>query len=218
MVTADYPVYYLFYMVMRYLPVAILLMLISLQVGAQCPNYIRQLDIAASYGSISPDQINLGVNVDNKTISYISGAQFVSVRYFLYAYLSMGFTGGIVMERGQYADDRNHAIVKSTYTKQAMTIAPELYYVYLYRKYFEAYTLLGAGVASSRVTTTTNATIYTPASTATTSESRIKMQYTPIGIRVGGHLSAFAELGFGYKGVFNAGVSFRFGHPVWWKQ
>lgn len=196
----------------------ILLLLLSFRVGAQCPNSFHMLDVAVSYGSISPGQVKLGVQAENKKINSISGATFVSVRYFLYAYLSLGFTGGSISEQGQYSTSYSATTIKSTYTQTSTTIAPELYYVYTYKRYFEAYTLLGAGVAFTKVTTTTRATPYTPESTAATAYEGVKMQYTPIGIRVGGHLSAFAELGFGYKGLLNAGVSWKFGRPCWWKQ
>ena len=203
---------------MKCLSVAILFMLCSITVMAQCPNSIRQVDIAASYGSISGDQVSIGVRTDNRTITSVSGATFLSVRYFLYAYLSLGFTGGVMSEKGQYADSYNRSVIKSTFTQQATTIAPEIYYVYLYRKYFEAYTLLGAGASFITTTTTTNATPYAPASTVTEAKDGLKMQYTPIGIRVGGHLSGFVELGFGYKGIVNTGISFRFGQRSWWRQ
>lgn len=35
-------------------------------------------------------------------------------------------------------------------------------------------------------------------------------QVTPIGVRVGRQVAGFFELGFGYKGIFNGGLSFRF--------
>lgn len=35
-------------------------------------------------------------------------------------------------------------------------------------------------------------------------------QFTPIGVAVGGTLAAWAELGFGYRGVLSAGVAVRF--------
>ena len=197
---------------------SVLLLLLSFKGISQCPNSMHMLDIAASYGTISPDQVSLGTQTDHKKINAISGATFISIRYFLYAYLSLGFTGGTISEQGQYSQSYSTSVIKSTYTQKVTTIAPEIYYVYTYKKYFEAYTLLGAGVAFTTVTTTTRATPYTPESSATSAYDGWKMQYTPIGIRVGGHLSAFAELGFGYKGLLNAGVSYKFGRPCWWKQ
>lgn len=39
---------------------------------------------------------------------------------------------------------------------------------------------------------------------------RLAYQITPLGIRVGKALSGFAEIGYGYKGVFCGGLSYRF--------
>jgi len=35
-------------------------------------------------------------------------------------------------------------------------------------------------------------------------------QFTPFGIRVGRKIAGFAEVGYGYKGLINAGLSYRF--------
>ena len=39
--------------------------------------------------------------------------------------------------------------------------------------------------------------------------SEITIQICPIGISFGGKLRGFAELGFGYKGIFNGGLSLK---------
>lgn len=45
----------------------------------------------------------------------------------------------------------------------------------------------------------------------TNNRSKWTAQFCPIGVRVGGQLALFAELGFGYKGFFNGGLTIKFG-------
>ena len=92
----------------------------------------------------------------------------------------------------------------------------ELYYIYYFRKRLEIYTLAGFGPAFI-------STDYTypngnpSAANTSPKEDHIRAQYTPIGVRYGGRLGGFVELGLGYKGVINGGISYKFGSPCWWK-
>jgi len=202
---------------MKTLPIIILFTAVSITGYGQCPSNKGQLEIAASYGSVTSDQVNIGTVENTKTLTYNSGIAFVTARYFLYSCLAVGFAGGSTNERGQYADAFNPKIITSTFKQGVTTIALEVYYVYTFRKYVEVYTFIGAGPAFTTVITVTNPTLYTPGNTITTSSDGLKAQYTPIGVRVGGRLGGFAELGFGYKGLINAGISYKFGRPCWWK-
>ena len=186
--------------------------------NGQCPSNKRQLEITGSFGLVSGSQVSSGLHESEKTITYNSGASFVTARYFLYNRLALGVSGGMAGEHGQYADPRHPTVISRTYTMSITTVAVEVYYIYLFKKYFEAYTLFGAGPGFTTTTTITNPNLITAASTTTQSTSGMRAQYTPIGIRVGGRVGAFAELGLGYKGIFNGGLSFKLGPSSWWKE
>ena len=210
----------------RFYTVLIILTASSLACKAQCPSNKGQLEVAVSQGFITSDQIsdqvaaneNASSGSGGKTQTYNSGATFVTIRYFLYNRIALGFTGGITNERGQYTDKYTPSMITSTYTQSITTIAPELYYIYFFRKYFEVYSLLGIGPAFTSITTTVNPTPYTARSVTTSGSDVIKLQYTPIGIHIGGRIGGFAELGIGYKGTINVGASFKFGPTCWWRM
>jgi outer membrane protein W len=189
---------------------------------AQCPSNRGQLEVTASYGLISSNQVSDNfTTADNsagtKTRTYNSGSSFVSVKYFLFNRLAVGLSGGVASEKGQNSDRVNPAVVASTYTENFATIALEFCYVYHFRKHVEVYTFAGFG-PSFISTETTFSTGLNAGTTLTSKENKIKAQYTPIGICIGNRLAGFVELGLGYKGVLNAGISYKFGSSCWWKQ
>lgn len=181
----------------------------------QCPSDRSQLEIAASYGVATSSQ--LGSAESNKTETYYSGARFVTLRYFPFNRLAIGASIGATEERGQYTDRLNPSVISSTYNQHVTVVVLEFYYIYFFRKYVEVYTLLGAGPAFTTTETTTYLAPNTTGATTSASEDRFKIQYSPVGLRIGGRLGAFVELGVGYKGIVNGGVSFKFGHSCWWR-
>ena len=209
---------------MKTLTTFIFLICAVLSCSGQCPSDKRQYDVSASYGIISPDQLtgnflpgdNTGGS-GTKTITGNASSKFISIKYFAFSRLAFGFSGGMSTEKGQYGDSYNPSVVLSSFNQNVTTVAIEVYYVYFFRKYLEVYTLVGGGPAFTASTTVTNPTASTPESTATSKFDGLTMQYTPIAFRVGGKFGAFCELGIGYKGVVNAGISYKFGVPCWWK-
>ena len=187
----------------------------------QCPSNKAQLEIAVSYGLVTgsqvSDQISNNEHSDGKTTTYNSGNTFLTVRYFLFNRLALGFSGGITNEKGQYTDRTNPALISSTYKTSFTTVAMELYYVYQFRKHLEVYTLAGFGPSFTTTETTSNVSPTSGAIT-TAKEDKIKAQYTSLGIHYGGRLGGFVEIGIGYKGLINGGISYKFGSSCWWKQ
>jgi hypothetical protein len=186
--------------------------------SAQCPSDKRQVEITASYGIISGGQLSNGLSENNQTITYSSGAAFITARYFLYNRLALGVAGGEAAENGQFDNAYSPSTITSSYKQTVTTIAAELYYVYLFRKYLELYTFFGVGPGFTSTTTVTNPTSRTAGYTTIKEHDALRAQYTPIGIRVGGRLGFFGEFGLGYKGVLNAGISFKFGPSCWWRE
>lgn len=191
---------------------------------AQCPSDLGQLEITASYGHLPGYQLAGRAAGDyatagrsGKQFNSNTGPAFITARYFFYNRLAFGFTFGTTVEKGQNNDRTNPSTIISTYSRSQQTIAAELYYIYLFRKYVEVYTLLGAGPAFISTVTETNATATTLAKSETDGFDAIRMHYSPLGVRVGARLGAFAEVGIGYKGLVSAGLSFKFGQSCWWK-
>ncbi len=189
----------------------------------QCPSNKRQLDISVSYGVISTDQV-FGVPNDDgatvsgqKTLTSTPGSPFINVRYFFFNRLAFGVTCGFLSESGKYTDPYNPLNIPGTYTKHTTVAAFEVYYIYMFRKYLELYTLAGTGPSFSNMNIDVNQQGGS-SSTNVQTLNKMKVQYTPIGIRYGGKLGAYAELGIGYKGVFNAGISYKLGPGSWWKE
>lgn len=192
----------------------IFLMAASLCSVAQCPSNKRQLDIAVSYGIVPADQ--LAQTIPGETITYNSGATFITARYFMYNRLAFGFSCGIENEKIQFADPRGLAPTTNS-AKKITTIAAELYYIYFFRKYLELYTLCGIGPGLATTTAIPDHPV-TSGVSETNHQNIFRAQYTPIGVRIGGRLGGFAEAGIGYKGLVCAGLSFKLGPSSWWKE
>jgi hypothetical protein len=194
------------------------LMIAHFAAVGQCPSNKGQLELAISYGLMTGDQFSDQVsNNPAKKMTYNSGNAFFTLRYHFFSCLALGLAGGVTDAKGQYTDAYHPSVVTSTYQQHVTTVAFEVYYVYTFRKYLEVFTFLGAGPEFGNTPSTTSPAPNNTGVTTTDGREAIKVQYTPIGIRVGGRLAGFAELGIGYKGLFNAGISYKFGRPCWWK-
>lgn len=87
-----------------------------------------------------------------------------------------------------------------------LTIALEGRINYLKKPIFNLYSGLGLGYTIAKGTIT-----YDDKSPDTKQDfSHINYQITAVGFRVGKDLAGVAEVGFGYKGIANIGVSYRF--------
>ena len=197
----------------------LLLLLGSLQVAGQCPSYKYQPEFIVSYGQLTSSDLIGGWKIsapDGKrstTETATTGANFFTARYFLYSCLSVGFTGGYIDQKGNN-NQRYGAqyVTTSTYEHKAVTIAVELNYIYRIRKYVDIYTFIGAGPAfKTAVTTNVASPISVDGQAKTTKSEDLVFHYTPLGVRVGGRIGGFAELGFGYKGLLSGGLSLRLG-------
>lgn len=88
------------------------------------------------------------------------------------------------------------------------TVMPQATFAYVTKPCFELYSGLALGASMRRET-------FNPAA-STTYKKEVNTVFLPafqvnaIGVRVGKTLAGFAEVGFGAKGMVNAGVSYRF--------
>ncbi len=111
--------------------------------------------------------------------------------------------GGDVSFNSTTGDTKSENVTKHFNTKNIL-IMPEAEFSYIRTGMIDFYGNVSAGVnvASEKETAmgkSTSDTYY-----------NFAFQVNPVGLRVGRRLGAFAELGLGYKGYVNAGVSYRF--------
>lgn len=88
------------------------------------------------------------------------------------------------------------------------TVMPQATFAYIAKPCFELYSGLALGASMRREK-------FNPTSSSTCKKDVNTMflpafQVNAIGVRVGKKLAGFAEIGFGAKGIVNAGVSYRF--------
>jgi len=185
----------------------------------QCPSNKNQWDFSGSYGFISTSQFS---GIDNqestRTVTSAMAALFVSVRYFAFNRLAVGVAVGVSGEDGRYNDPFVPHVLTSTYSYNSRTVAVEVYYVYYFRKRLEVYTFLGAGPSISGTQTTEYTGAQSSGVTSFSGAEALKAQYTPIGIRLGGRFGLYAEVGYGYKGMLNVGLSYKPGPSCWWRK
>jgi hypothetical protein len=200
----------------------LLILCYAAQAWGQCPSYKYQPEVQVSYGRLTADEASAslsdavnGVGRVHTAETYSSGPAFVTIRYFIYSCLAFGVTGGYVNQKGATTEGAGSlAFTSSTYNTKVATIGIEAYYIYKFRKYLDYYTSFGFGPSFASKETVSYGTPVNPVNIVTTSRrDAFSLHYTPIGIRFGGRLGGFAELGVGYKGLFSTGLSYRFGRP-----
>ncbi|WP_062060404.1 hypothetical protein [Aquimarina longa] len=87
------------------------------------------------------------------------------------------------------------------------TVGLEADYRYISKDVFQMYSGLGVAYTNSHQKFTSSSPTY---KNDTYTINYFNYQLTAIGIRVGKSIAGFAELGFGYKGILNFGVSYQF--------
>ena len=88
----------------------------------------------------------------------------------------------------------------------------ETNYRYISNPNFQMYSGLGAGYAfgNTSFTIDDSTLAFKDENNTTNSIDYFTFQITALGFRVGKKLAVFAELGFGYKGILNGGISYQF--------
>lgn len=191
----------------------------SARAKGQCPSYKYQPEFIASYGVLTGSEFSGGNKTaanngrQTKSETANTGANFFTARYFLYSCLSMGVAVGYINQQGNNNERLGFDYVTtSTYERKAVTVAVELNYIYRIRKYVDVYTFAGFGPTFKTATTNyVYSAISAEAPSKTVRSSDFSFHYCPVGVRIGGRIGGFAELGFGYKGLLSGGLSLRLG-------
>ncbi len=87
------------------------------------------------------------------------------------------------------------------------TVAAEAGYTYLKNDKFNMYALLGAGATFRSLKQTRYSS---EDNDVKDQDTLFNFQVTPVGARYGKQWGAFAELGFGYRGIFSFGAFYNF--------
>lgn len=179
--------------------------------AAQAQDKLKHHEVAVGYGFLSTStMINIFSDVlasaitggnYSKTDNNWSGNLIASYKFTPSSKLGLGLT---------YAHTRNtaniniHDVPSGKSTTNYHTIAAEVQYNYITKPYFRLYSVLGAGITSYTEKYEPNA-----GSTEKNTAGHFNFQLSPVGVKVGNRIGAMAELGFGYKGLFNAGLFVR---------
>ena len=152
--------------------------------------------------------------------SAMTGAAFITYRRSITHKLSLGFTAGLDNESGDLSygnPEQNATGLEGTtghYIVRSYTLATEALFAYIKKGRFMFYGYGGAGATIFKDNYTLyygNGTPVTlPSNPYTYSHTYFNMQVSPIGIRFGGNIAGFVEMGFGYKGLISGGLSARF--------
>jgi hypothetical protein len=176
----------------------------------------KRNEVNVSYGSATTDQVltsiltvtitAVGSVAGNYKLASLksSGAIFLTYRHkSANGKTALGLALGIDNTKGKIVDAATN-VEKGKIESKSITIAAEGLVHYLNKDKIKVYGLLGAGYSLLNFT-------YVPSATVTNPQSgHFNFQVTPLGIKVGKDFGGFAEVGFGYKGLFNLGVFANF--------
>ena len=178
-------------------------------------------EFSASYGITSgTDIINRfstpysRPNLDRGSFNVASsktGNIFVTYRYFFNPKLDLGITLGtesLTFSHYQNTPPPAPTPMTGTYNVNITTLAIELKPIYYNGRIIQLYGLVGLGARyyTQKEVGQGSAPLQNP---TTPTGIFVNSQMTPIGVRAGKRLSGFVELGIGYKGLVNAGVSYK---------
>jgi len=213
--------------------VSIILVFSSLCPLRAQPTNLGDNEFYLSEGILSFDQF-LGLGEKSNAGEFVSfpytytGAAFITYRHYFTRIMALGVTIGADNQKGDlsYGPDNGpfsgYGGNSGYYKREVYTGAVEALINYRAGYKAKMYGYLGLGYTSSKETFNFFSNIPdqsyfygTPSSlfarqNTTVDFSHVNFQLTALGVRTGGAFSVFAEFGFGYKGLVNAGFSYDF--------
>jgi len=213
--------------------VAIVLVFSSLCPSFAQPTNLGNNEFYLGAGILSLDQF-LGLGEKSNAGTFMSfpysysSAAFITYRHYFTRILALGLTLGADNQKGDlsYGPPRGpfsgYDGNSGYYKREVYTGAAEALINYRTGYKAKIYGYLGIGYTSSKETFNFFSNIPdqsyfygTPSSlfarqNTTVDFSHVNFQLTAFGVRTSGAFSVFAEFGFGYKGMVNAGFSYKF--------
>ncbi|MFI5195575.1 MAG: hypothetical protein ACHQD8_00660, partial [Chitinophagales bacterium] len=139
--------------------------------------------------------------------------------------VTIGFIAGFEKESGDWLYDNMggkqedwSSFKIGVFSRSAFTIASEVSITYRNEDDLRIYTTVGIGAIFKQETDVYQQQAfyggnYVPAAQGTQvpdNSTKLTGYYSPFGMRFGGNLGGFIELGIGYKGMLNGGISYMF--------
>ncbi|MBE3112168.1 MAG: hypothetical protein IMZ46_16960 [Acidobacteria bacterium] len=171
----------------------------------------RKHDFSLSYGVLSIDQLTdiltdvltivITLGTFSKDNMKYTGVPFLTYHYSSNSHFGFGFAIGGYQSTGdlQVLDETVGDFKETNYIG-----ALEIDYHWVMKKGFQLYSGAGVGVRFRK------GTYNDLDSTETVSKTLPTFHVNALGLRVGGKVGFFAELGTGYKGIFSAGLNAQF--------
>jgi len=194
----------------RFLRPVIVLVLAAFVLSTAGFGQTRRHDLSLSYGVLSIDQF-ADIFTDVLTIVITMGTfskdnvEYTGVPFLTYHYSAnsrFGF-GGAIGGYSSHGDLQVLGDTVGTFKERNYIAAVELDYHWIMRQGFQAYSGAGFGLRYRRGT-------YQATETDTFNKILPTFHLNALGIRFGGKVAFFLELGAGYKGVLSAGVNAQF--------
>ena len=143
---------------------------------------------------------------------------FITFRHYVTNGIAVGVTAGMQDIFGSSMYENNFGRqMPFTYSQMNTTIAAEILWLYCSRRDIQVYGTLGAGITQWR-----EYDLDQDNTRFVESGEKFGFQFSPLCLRVGRALGAFAEFGVGYKGLFNGGLSYQPGwkkmHPFYYSR
>ncbi|MBN2614133.1 MAG: hypothetical protein JXR71_00435 [Bacteroidales bacterium] len=170
----------------------------------------RNSEFSASYGVVSTDDL---ANIFGEIITSIAGYESKNATYT--GIINAGYRnlindrwliGLTVSYEKSTADAYVQGSKIGTQKNTYYTVAAEANYQYVSGGFFQMYS--GFGIGFTQASASLMRTDNNP--DTNDKHNHINFQFTLAGFRVGKTIGLFGELGFGYKGIVNGGVSVRF--------
>ena len=138
---------------------------------------------------------------------YSAFTPFVGYRHWFSNRFSLGGAfafdvNSVKVYNGESSDNQMREV-----NRYFMTFALEPKFNYIYRPNFQLYGYLGLGAT---IVTFADANFNDGTKADISRVPYVNGQLTPIGARFGKEFGGFVEIGVGYKGILNAGISYRF--------
>jgi len=199
-------------------------------------DYKDNFEIAIGCGTMSSDYLfdgftpgGFGQSFKEYSNKGYSGASSFSIRYFTGKRFSIGISVMYENERGDWIKNINvggsydwEAQTIGSFKRQALTCAPEMTGTYKRsgNGSYRIYTTLGVGFTYSNEVDGYSTSYYNSqynngvnslGNDLEKNHNRIHTNgyYSPFGLRFGKKISGYFELGIGYKGILNGGVTIK---------
>ena len=193
---------------------------ISAQELQPAQKYMPKHEFYAGYGLLNDNQIfAMATDIVGTVVtlgylvrpgSYRALTPFITYRYWFAEHFGLGGVfafdyNSVKVYNG--ADPKDQSVQMRNVNRYYMTFAAEPTFNYVYKPTWQLYGYLGLGAT---IVTFSSATFSDGTHANVSRVPYINLHLTPLGMRFGNEFGGFFEFGYGYKGIINAGLSYRF--------